>query len=196
MNLALWRRVLEERRRVILPLAIALIANLAVLLLAVLPMQTGLAAAESEERKALADLADARRLEQRTREIRASQQQADETLGEFYSRVLPGDLAVARKTTNLWLQQAAQDAGLTFKTGRFATEPIRESRLSRASATILLEGRYPDIRRFLYALETAEEFIVIDQVNLAQADNGQIDGSGRLSVEVVVSTYYLTPSPR
>ena len=38
--------------------------------------------------------------------------------------------------------------------------------------TMLLKGDYRDIRRFIYELETAPEFIVIEEIVLSQGDEG------------------------
>lgn len=192
MNWALARRIYEERRGLILPLALALVANILVLLLVVLPMQAGLAAAEAAEREAVVDLSNARLVNEQANEAAASRESADGQLQAFYGQVLPPDSATARKTTNLWLQQAALDAGLTFDRQDFATEPVEDSRLTRARAQIVLAGRYTDIRRFLYAVERAEEFIIVERVELAQS--GSVDGNDRLGVVVNVSTYFPTPA--
>jgi hypothetical protein len=57
-----------------------------------------------------------------------------------------------------------------------------------------LQGRYAEIRRFLHAVETAEEFIVIERVELAQSDTTQLGADNTLAIEIVVSTYFLTPT--
>jgi Tfp pilus assembly protein PilO len=190
----LWRRVYKERRAWLLPLAVVLAVNVGVLLLAVLPFQGSMASLEAEERVALADLALARRLGTQAKAAVASRQQADVQLKQFYGSVLPRDFPTALKTTTAWLQQAATDAGLSFRSSRFEPEEVDESQLSRASATMILQGRYAEIRRFLHAVETAEEFIVIESVELAQSDTTQLGGDTTLSVEIVASTYFLTPS--
>jgi Tfp pilus assembly protein PilO len=153
-----------------------------------------MASLEAEEGVALADLAAAKRLGAQAKAAVASRQQADVQLKRFYGSVLPKDFPTALKTTTAWLQQAARDAGLSFRSSRFEPEQLDDSRLSRASATMILEGRYAEIRRFLHAVETAEEFIAIESVELAQSDTTQLGGDTRLSVEIVASTYFLTPS--
>jgi Tfp pilus assembly protein PilO len=192
--MTLWRRVYMERRAWLLPLTVVLAANIGVLLLAVLPFQGSMASLEAEESVALADLALARRLSTQAKGAVASRQQADVQLKEFYGAVLPKDFPTALKTTTAWLQQAAADAGLSFRSSRFEPEEVDESQLSRASATMILQGRYAEIRRFLHAVETAEEFIVIESVELAQSDTTQLGGDTTLSVEIVASTYFVTPS--
>ena len=51
---------------------------------------------------------------------------------------------------------------------------------------MVLAGTYADMRDFIYQLETAPEFVVIDNVQLAEGG----DGSGSLVVTLDLSTYY------
>jgi hypothetical protein len=191
---SVWRRVYEDRRSVALPLLVALIANLAVWMLLVLPLRTSLASAESDARDADVDLVNARRLGERATEVSESRGHADTQLGEFYGRILPQNFAVAVKTTNAWLQQAARDAGLEFRQSHFEYEPIDDSRLIRAFSTVSLIGDYPAIRRFLHAVETAEEFIVLERVELMEGSSGS--GGGGIGIEVTVSTYFVAAGQR
>jgi hypothetical protein len=164
--MSIWRRVYEDRRAVALPLVVALLVNVGVWLIGVLPLQTRLSAAE-----------------------------ADTQLKAFYSTVLPADYATAVKTTNIWLQQAAIDAGLAFRSSRFDREPLSDSRLTRAYSTVSLTGRYADLRRFLHALETAEEFIALERVELIDA-NADEQGGGPIGIEIVVSTHFAASGAR
>ena len=47
-------------------------------------------------------------------------------------------------------------------------------------------GRYDDIREFLYALETADDFVIVDSIVLAEGD----EPSSPLNLTLNVSTYY------
>lgn len=190
----LWRRVYAERRRVLLPLIVALIANLAVLLLVVLPLGRSVAAAETEAQSATMSLASARQLARHARSATTSRDRADTELRQFYTDILPRDFAVAAKTTNLWLQRAARDAGLEYRGANFAWESVRESPLSRAWSDVTLRGRYADIRRFLRAVESADEFLVVERLALAQPTMSGADGL--LEVSLVVSTFFVTEPAR
>jgi hypothetical protein len=186
--------VYEERRRVVLPLAILGAVSIATLLLAVWPLQRSVVANETAALEASVGLANARLLERQAREAAESKRRADRELQTFYADVLPRDFATATKATNVWLQQAARDAGLQFKGAHFTWDGVRDSRLPRASSTVTLVGRYADIRRFLYAVETATEFIVVEKVGLAENLSTTQGSNGNLEVSLVVATYFLTPS--
>jgi Tfp pilus assembly protein PilO len=161
----------------------------------VLPLQTRLSAAEAESRDALVELVHARRVAEQAGQASDSRGQADTQLKAFYSTVLPADYATAVKTTNIWLQQAAIDAGLAFRSSRFDREPLSDSRLTRAYSTVSLTGRYADLRRFLHALETAEEFIALERVELIDA-NADEQGGGPIGIEIVVSTHFAASGAR
>lgn len=189
--MTLWSRIFHERKRVLVPLAIGLVVNVAVLALAVLPLRSVIGATEVRSIDAMRDVAAAKRLERQVTQARASKVRADDELRKFYTEVLPPHFQAAETTTNLWLAQAAQGAGLVFKGSHFDWDEVRDSQLTRASGRITLEGPYANIRRFLHSVETAREFIIIERVELA--DPGDQPGSaGRLQVSLIVSTYFLT----
>src|SRR5690606_19835427 len=106
--MSLWARIYAERRGVILPLAIAAAVNLAVLLLAVIPLARSVQGSESAAEDATLQLFRARQLADQAREAADSQVRAERELQQFYTGVLPRGFAVATTTTNRWLQQAAQ----------------------------------------------------------------------------------------
>ena len=51
--------------------------------------------------------------------------------------------------------------------------------------TMVLEGEYRDVRRFIHKLETAPEFVVIEDVALVQGEQ-----NAPLTLTVKLSTYY------
>jgi len=192
--MTIWRRIFEERRAVLLPIVILLAANVAVLLLAVWPMQAAVARADGDAAEAMTALALARREEKRAKDARASKDRAEQELRKFYAEVLPKAQVDGRKVTTAWLVQAATDAGVTFKGFSFDYDAVRDSRLTRVVVKFTLQGRYANIRKFLYNVETAEEFVVVEKVELAQAGNDSAATNGLLEVGLTVSTYYLTPA--
>ena len=67
-------------------------------------------------------------------------------------------------------------------------EDLRDSPLKKFTYTAALSGDYRNIRRFLHDLETAPEFLVLEDVQLSQND---VD-SRALNVTVQIATYYRT----
>jgi Tfp pilus assembly protein PilO len=112
-------------------------------------------------------------------------------LTTFYKDVLPGDVAGARRLTYLRLNQLAREAGITLRDLQTNLRPQRDSTLDRFEITIALEGSYDNLRAFIYQLDTAPEFVVIDDVSLSdrEGERGAVELSMRLST-------YFSKAPR
>lgn len=187
--MSLWRRVLAERKALVVPLLGALAINVAVLALGVLPLQASVGGDEERALAAKTELGQAQRLERTANDTRTSQVRADQELKQFYSEVLPGSHAEARNLLYLQLRTIGRETGLRFADGTYKPEAVEDSSLMRLSTDVTLTGDYQGIRRFLYELETAEEFFVVQSVKLGPASRS---GSGA-SLEVVLdlATFYL-----
>lgn len=186
--MTLVRRIAREKRRVVLPIAVALAANLAVVAAAVVPLSRKVDSAADRAARAADALAQARARHQAAQAVVSGQVRADQELQKFYREVLPADWTSARRITYVRLVQLAQQHGL--RQARTGAEPQadRESALTRLQMTMQLTGDYPSIRQFIYDLESAPEFVVLENVALAQ---GQ-DANAPLMLTVEVSTYYWT----
>ena len=93
----LVRRVLRERRAIILPLAGVAVLNLAVYALLVYPLSLRVSATEGRRTFAARQLAAAERENAAARAMLTSKDRADAELRTFYGEVLPGDLATHRE---------------------------------------------------------------------------------------------------
>jgi hypothetical protein len=189
----LWHRIYSERRRVLLPVFVLLAINLAALLLGVLPLMRGVGTAADEAVDASAELAAARKYDKDVKALRDGKERAAVETTKFYEEILPGSFAEAMQVTNFWLQGVANDAGVKFRTGQWEPEEVRDSRLIRLTGAATLSGDYSDIRKFLYHVETAEQFVVIEAVELAQA-NLVNQTASEIEVSLTIATYYLNPA--
>jgi Tfp pilus assembly protein PilO len=189
----LWRRVFEERRGVVLPLLVFVIANAAILALAVLPLRRSVVGYEEQSREQAMKLTQARTDNKNATAAKARKEEADLELKKFYSSVLPSDQASSMRLVLFWVSQAARDARVTFASSTAGSEVIRESRLQKVKCHVILRGDYQDIRKFLYVLETAQQFVVVENVELAQSgQTGAAQGNqGALEVGLDVATYFL-----
>ena len=86
------------------------------------------------------------------------------------------------------LSQLAREHNVTFERSQAKTETVKESDLDRMGVSYDLAGNWDDIRQFIYAIETGGEFVVIDNVLLAEGAGG----GAPLSLTLEVSTYYRT----
>lgn len=183
-------RIFTERRAVMLPLALFLLANIGVLLGVVWPMQRAVNGADEAHYQATMSLAAARKEETDWKAKRNSKDRADLELRQFYSEILPVNFRGAVNVANFFLQRVAGESKLVLRSGTWEPEPIKGSRLTRVSGTVTLLGDYGNIRRFLYEVETAQEFVVIERVELSEANSTQNDN--RLELTLTVATYYVT----
>jgi len=185
----LWRRILRERRRVVVPLALLLAANVAATALLALPLQRRVSTGAADVLQAQADLAAARREAAEARAAHQGTRGADEDLRTLYETILPRGFDGAVQVTGFWLNRVAERAGVRFERGQYDPGRLEDSGLERMTAQATLTGGYDGVRRFLHAVESAPEFVIIDRVELAQP-NDQNEGSLELLLDV--STYYRT----
>lgn len=184
-GMALVRRVGAEHRRVVVPLAIALAVNLLVYSLVVRPLSQRVANVEERDQAAEQALLAARGEHAQASGALTGKDRASAELATFYQDVLPRNLSGARRLTYLRLAQLARESNLTIQ--RVSREPVEErgSTLTRLKIDMVLSGSYGNMRTFIYQLETAPEFVVIDNVELAEGGDG-----GALVVTLDLSTYY------
>ena len=181
----LTQRVVREHRRVVLPLAIALGVNVVIYIAAVYPLSQRVANIQQRDRTAEEQLLAARRDHGQATGTLTGKDRAAAELATFYKDVLPQDLAGARRLTQLRLAQLARQSNLKFVRATF--EPMNESKrtLTQLRIEMALSGTYSDVRAFIHQLETASEFVVVDNIELGQGAEG-----GPLSVTLHLSTYY------
>lgn len=178
-------RVIAEHRRWLIPAGLMLAINLIVLVAVVLPLrqsvQAGASRAEDSGRALNAAIAELKQAEA----LRDGQTQAARDLDRFYAEVLPANFVAARRVTHIKLVQLARTHDVALVSGATTPETIRDSKLERLHVNYSLTGDWDDIRQFIYEIETGADFVVIDNLGLAEGD-----ANGPLSLTVDLSTYY------
>jgi Tfp pilus assembly protein PilO len=181
-----FRRILTEKRAFVLPLVIILLANLAAYAFVVYPLRIQVSsagqratAADQNRRAAERDFAAARA-------TATGKDRVEAELKKFYGDVLPADVSRASRITYLRLSQLARDANLKIERRTTDEERIKDSMLGRLKISMTLTGSYEDVRRFVYKLETAPEFVVIENVAIEQGR----ESNASLAVTLELSTYY------
>lgn len=187
----LVRRVLREHRTWIWPLAVLLGANVLALALGVLPLSRAVSASESRATAASADARAAAAELATATAARDGRDTATRELATFRTDVLPKSVGEARRLLQLKVAQLARTHDVTFARSVATPESIRGSQLARLQATIELEGAYRGVRGFLYDLETAKDFVIVDSIVLSEGENG----SSPLSLTIVLSTYFTADVP-
>ena len=180
------RRILAEKRRYIYPLVGALLLNIALLLVVVLPLSRKVQGGEQAAQQAAMAHAAANKDFQAARATVTGKSSADGELKKFYSAVLPTDMSQARRTM-FKVSELARNANLSL--GRSSTKESqdRDSSLGKLTTDLTLTGQYRDIRQFIYDLETSPEFLVLEHVGLSSQGT---ESGGALRMDVRVATYY------
>lgn len=182
------RRLLHEKRRLIWPIVIGLVVTVALFGLVVYPLSQKVAGGEAAASASAAALMNARRDYEGARATVAGKSQADTELQKFYGDVLPPDLSGARRITFLHIEQLATQNNLRIERQSSSPKEQRDSQLVKFTYTASLSGEYRNVRRFIHALETAPEFLVLENVDVSQSDAE----SRGLSVSVQIATYFRT----
>ena len=184
--MTLARRIFTEKRALILPVAVAAVLNAAAYVLVVRPLE--LRSVNGAERAAAAKVAllAAERDQAAARALVTGTSRAGEELTTFYDKVLPADYSSARRLTYLSLYHLARKMNVTFLDRKIDVEPPKkDARVARAKITVDLQGSYQTLRQFIYELESAPEFVIIDDVTLSQND-----ATKPLTLSLELSSYY------
>jgi len=184
------RRVLKEERKPLLVLLVALAVNAVVYGAFVYPLSGRVAAADARAAAAEGVRASAASELASANAVASGKEQAEVELQTFYTEILPSNLSAAQQATYLTLARLARDSNLRLTRRTARPEESRQGSLDRFEIGIVLEGDYPEVRRFIHDLESAPQFMVIDELTIEQ---GRSTGA-ELTLTLAISTYYRTTS--
>jgi hypothetical protein len=184
--MTLLRRILRERRAVVLTLCLVLLVNVLVYALLVFPLVRRAAGAADRAAGAAAALSTAERDLAAARALVAGQTRARDELATFYDKVLPQNFVAARRMTYARLPELAKKANVRYEAGIFEIDQsLKNARVGRLHTKMALQGDYESFRRFVFDLETSADFMIIDGVTLVQGELGK-----PLTLNLELSTYY------
>jgi hypothetical protein len=182
----LLRRIVQENRAAVTTLVVVLVANLLVLVLVVRPLRAKTLGASDRATAAAAGLRAAQTELDQADALVKGKARADEELDAFYRKVLPSDLTAARRMTYASLPALARKSGVRYAARTTEVETVdRDRRLQKMTIRMVLQGQYDNLRQFIYALESAPDFVIIDDVTLSEGS-----GNEPLSLTVDLSTFY------
>ena len=182
----LLKRILAEKRVWVIPLAVGILANIAVYLFVVYPLGVKSAGAENRAAAAAQSLQAAERDFAAARNLVTGKIRAEQELATFYDKVLPADLAAARRLTYATLPKLAEKSNVKFIDRRMAVEPLKkDAQLGTLKIETEWQGDYESLRRFIFELERAPAFVIIDDVSLSQ-----VEVNKPLTMSLQLSTYY------
>ena len=184
--MTLLRRIVSDNQRLVTAVGVLLVVDCLLYAVALYPWSRKAAQAEAGAAAAETRLAQVRAAYETAAETNASTSRAEDRLEQFYTEVLPRDFADARALLAPYLDRLAADSALVLERQSSVPDRERDSRLARLQTTMVLAGEYEDVRRFIHVLETAPEFILVEEVVLSQGNETQ-EG---LVLTLGVSTYY------
>jgi len=186
----LMQRIFVEKRLAITIVITAVVVDIALYALVVLPGSVALTNARQRAELASSGLIAAEQALAMARTTVDGKLEADRELQNFYREILPSDLSDARGITFARLEEAASRNNLLMQRRSSSTDHEEGSRLARLQMTMFLKGDYRDMRSFLSELEAADDFIVIEEISLSQDDAAE----NTESLTLGLATYYWTES--
>jgi hypothetical protein len=182
----LWKRILAEKRAVVVPLVLGVLGNIAAYGLWVYPLGVKSAGAADRAAAASRSLQAAQQEMASARALVEGKSRAEQELSTFFDKVLPADLPSARNLTYATLPSLAKQSNVKMVDRRFEVDKTeKNARLGLLKVHTAWQCDYESFRRFIYALETAAPFVIIDDVELAQSDPAK-----PLTLVMELSTYF------
>jgi Tfp pilus assembly protein PilO len=178
-------RVYAEKRRLVIAIAAGALVNVAVYAAVIYPRTSSAGALEARAQAAALQRLQAQADLNAAEATRTGQERAAKQLARFYDAVLPQGADGARRITYGRLATLADETNLDYDRSTMGTKHERDSQLEHMDMTMVLEGDYRDVRRFIHKIETAPEFVVIKDISLIQGEKNT-----PLTLTLQLSTYY------
>jgi Tfp pilus assembly protein PilO len=185
----LVRRVVQEHRRAVVLIGVGFIVNVLLYVFVVRPLNQSVATVEQRTVAAEQAKSAAQTEFNKANGTLTGKERASNELKTFYSMVLAQDLSGARRLTYGRVQRLAQENRLEYQGSRYEPVEERGSTLTKLKVNVELTGTYNNLRSFIHAIESAPQFVVIENISLAEGSN---EGSLRLAMNL--STYYRSAS--
>lgn len=184
--MTLWRRILSEKRAVIIPLLLGVVGNIAAYALWVYPLGVKTAGAADRAAAATRALQAAEHDYAAAHDLVAGKSRAEQELATFYDKVVPADMGSALRLTYSTLPAMARKTNVKFVGRRFEPDPPKKNaRLGVLKAHMSWLCDYESFRHFIYEVESASGFVIIDEVSIQQTEANR-----PLAVSLTISTYY------
>lgn len=158
---------------------------LGLLLVLLVVRDAGVAGAASELERVEKERVAARQLLMRHREAR----KAKTDLAQVWA-MLPAERDFSPLA--LGISEEAKRDRVNLPALSYRTEPTTVANTSKGLLQGSMSGRYEDLRRFIYDLETAEEFLLIEDIELARSSAAQ---GQTLTFNIKIATYLRADAP-
>ncbi|MBI5561017.1 MAG: type 4a pilus biogenesis protein PilO [Deltaproteobacteria bacterium] len=107
-----------------------------------------------------------------------------EDIGTFEKR-LPDSKGLTKVIGDVF--SAAKKNGLAVPAGDYSPETSSEAGFSRYTVSFPVEGRYPEIKKFIYDLETLKHPVVIEEIAFSRSKKSE----GTIELRLRLSVYFI-----
>jgi Tfp pilus assembly protein PilO len=146
----------------------------------------GVAGVESKRERLESEWASARQSLLHHREARKARMDLDQVWA-----VLPDERDFAPLA--LGISEEAKRDRVVLPALSYKTEPTLVAKTSKGVLQGSMSGRYEDLRRFIYDMETAEELLFIEDLELSRSGSGQ---NQTLTFAIRIATYLRAEAAR
>jgi len=178
-------KLLWHRKGLVIPVLVALVANLLILSIFTLPRERWLRKLESRAtalglriEKGKEELAQRREKESRLKELR---RQVESFYSEILRRKEEGLVDILGEVEGLAKKFRVQKENINYH-----HEIIEEDKVILFEITFPLRGSYANLRRFINQIENSRYFLVIDRVELSNPE----EKGDNLKLNIKLSTYF------
>jgi flagellar basal body-associated protein FliL len=170
--MTLLQRIVAEKRTLLILLALGIVLNVAAYALIVYPLAVKSAGSVERAQAAVRSRKAAEQDLSAARALVVGKTRAREELATFFDKVLPADQPAAVRITYSPLSEIAKKANTRVIERRWEPDEslAKNSHVGRLRVHMSLQGDYASVRRFIYEIERAPEFVIIDNLTLAQTD--------------------------
>lgn len=179
-------RIVAEKRVAVTAVAVALAIDGGLWAVAVYPWTVKVANVERRAAAAAAALEAAELRFDAANGNATAMTGVDQDLAAFRRDLLPADLAAARAVAFARLASLVDVHGLVMERRASEIDSDEVSDLERLRVSMVVRGAYADLRQFIAAVETAPEFLVIEEILLS----GGEDAAGLQVLTLGLATYY------
>lgn len=107
-------------------------------------------------------------------------------------RRLAGDVLSTRQRRMIGVQleinKVARSFGIASDQVKYENESVDNGALERFGSVVPLAGGYSDLRKFIQAVESSDNFLVIERVQLGSGKSSDV-----LDLNITLATYFIAP---
>jgi Tfp pilus assembly protein PilO len=107
---------------------------------------------------------------------------AEDVLSTRQRRMIGVQLEVAR---------LAREFGIALDRVQYENQIIDNGALERFGIVVPLSGGYTNLRKFIHAVESSENFLVIERVALGQGKSADV-----IELNITLATYFIAPDAK